>query len=259
MNRRSVSLVAVILTIAVSPSAAQLNVSTKSIPQTKDGKSDFAAPAPRKPTGKPDLSGVWKGDGRNRQYQVNLAADFKPGEFPIQEWAEILTRHRMTDAGAMERPNTHCLPAGIPIADAHPILPAKIVQEPDLVLVLYEAHPFRQIFLDGRTLIKNPNPTWMGYSVGRWDGDTLVIKTAGFNGKMWLDLSGHPSTDALHITERFRRRDFGHLDLQLTIDDAKAYTKPWTVTESWIISPGDELQEYVCNENEKDLNRTASK
>jgi hypothetical protein len=159
----------------------------------------------------------------------------------------------------MERPNTHCLPAGVPTADAHPILPAKVVQETDLIVILYEAHPFRQVFLDGRTLPKDPNPTWMGYSVGRWEGDTLVVQTAGFNGKTWLDLRGHPTTEALHITERFRRRDFGHLDLQLMIDDPKAYNKPWTVAESWVLSPGDELEEYVCNENEKDLNRTPGK
>jgi hypothetical protein len=227
-----------ILLLAVgSTGVAQwLNVPTKGIPRTKDGKPDLSAPTPRKPDGKPDLTGVWKGDAQNRKYQVNLAVDFRPGEFPIQEWAEMLTRHRMTDAGAMERPNTHCLPAGVPTADAHPILPAKIIHKPDLVLILYEAHPFRQIFLDGRRLIKDPNPTWMGYSVGRWADDTLVVETTGFNGKTWLDLSGHPTTDALRITERFRRRDFGHLDLQLTIDDPKAYTKPWTVVESWVIS-----------------------
>jgi hypothetical protein len=252
--------VAAILAIATVPAAAQwLNVPTKAIPRTKDGKPDLTAPAPRKPDGKPDLSGVWRGDPHNRQYQEDLAAEFKPGEFPIQEWAEIFTRRRMTDAGAMERPTTHCLPAGVPTADAHPILPAKIIQEPDLVLILYEAHPFRQIFLDSRTLIKDPNPTWMGYSVGHWDGDTLVVETMGFNGKTWLDLNGHPTTDALHITERFRRRDLGHLDLWLTIDDPKAYTKPWTVAESWVLLPGDELEEYVCNENEKDLNRTVGK
>jgi hypothetical protein len=128
-------------------------------------------------------------------------------------------------------------------------------------VILYEAQEqFRQIFLDGRTLPKDPNPTWLGYSVGRWDGDNLVVDTIGFNGKTWLDnRAGHPSTDALHITEQFRRRDFGHLDLTLTIDDPKAYTQPWTVKETMQISPDTELLEFVCNENEKDLKHIVGK
>jgi hypothetical protein len=111
----------------------------------------------------------------------------------------------------------------------------------------------RQILLDDRALPTDPNPTWLGYSVGRWEQDVLIVETAGFNGKTWLDLAGHPSTDALHVTERFRRRDFGHLELQLTIDDPKAYTKPWTVTQTMQLAADTELLEYVCNENEKDL------
>jgi hypothetical protein len=256
MTRRTGLLVAAILTIATVPAWAQwLNVPTKGIPRTKDGKPDLSAPARQKPDGKPDLSGIWKGEPRNQNFVRNLGADLKLGEFPIRPWAEALTEERMTDAGQKEQPPAHCLPPGIPILDAAGAgYPLKIIQEPELVVILYEAMgTFRQVFLDGRASPRNPNPTWLGYSVGRWDGDTLVIDTTGFNGKMWLDLSGHPSTDALHITERFQRRDFGHLDLQLTIDDPKAYTKPWTVRESWQIFPGTELLEYVCNENEKDL------
>ena len=118
---------------------------------------------------------------------------------------------------------------------------------------------FRQIFMDGRILPKDPNPTWQGYSVGRWDGDVLVVDTAGSNGKIWLDGKGHPSTDALHLTERFRRRDFGHLDLQLTIDDPKAYTRPWTVILTKQLLADTELLEFVCNENEKDLTHQVGK
>jgi hypothetical protein len=130
-----------------------------------------------------------------------------------------------------------------------------------LVVILYEVFgQFRQIFLDGRTLPQDPNPTWLGYSVGRWDGDTLVVDTSGFNGKTWLDVRGHPTTEALHVTERFRRRDFGHLDIQLTIDDPKAYTKAWTVNLLPLHFDADnELLEDVCNENEKDLKHMGGK
>jgi len=259
MNRRTSSLLAATLIVASMPGAAQwLNVRTKGIPRTKDGKPELSAPAPRKSDGKPDISGIWLADRQtNRKYLEDLSADFKPGQLPIQPWAEALANERMTDAGAREQPAAHCLPQGIPILDASGAAdyPLKIIQEPDLVVVLYEAlSQFRQIFLDGRDLPKDANPTWLGYSVGRWEGDVLVVESTGFNGKTWLDVvAAHPSTEALHITERFRRRDFGHLDLTLTIDDPKAYTKPWTVTETMQISPDTELLEFVCNENEKDL------
>jgi hypothetical protein len=261
MNRRTGSLVAAMLTLATAPAAAQwLNVPTKGIPRTKNGSPDFSAPAPRKPDGKPDLSGIWKGDAENAKYLHDVAADFKPGEFPFQRWAEALTKDRTTNAHASEFPPARCLPVGIPIEDTQPIVPRKIIQEPDLVVILNEIGSFRQIFLDGRALPKDPNPTWLGYSVGRWDGDALVVDTTGFNGKAWLDDSkGHPSTDALHITERFRRRDFGHLDLQLTIDDPKAYTEPWTMNLKMQLLADTELLEYVCNENEKDLKHIVDK
>ncbi len=260
MMRTAWLLMAIITSL---PATAQwLNVPAKGIPRTKDGKPDLSAPAPRKPDGKPDLSGVWQGDAQSRKYIFNRAADFKPGEFPIQPWAEALTKERSTDAGQSELPPTHCLPPGIPILDASGAagFPLKIIQEPDLVVILYELAVVRQIFLDGRTLPKDPDPTWLGYSVGRWDGDDLVIDTTGFNGKTWLDVAGHPTTDALHITERFRRRDFGHLDIQLTIDDPKAYTKPWTVTLGPMhLDADNDLLEYICNENEKDLKHFVGK
>jgi hypothetical protein len=245
------------------PAGAQwLNNPTPGIPRTADGKPNLSAPAPRKPDGKPDLSGIWQGDLlQNLKYVGDLAADFKPGEFPIQPWAEALNKERRTGTHASEKPDAHCLPVSIPILDASPgAEPTKIIQEPDLVVFLYEFFGlFRQIFLDGRTLPKDPNPTWMGNSVDGWDRDTLVVDSTGFNGKSWLDLAGHPSTDALHITERFRRRDFGHLELQLTIDDPKAYNKPWTVNESWQLFLDTELIEFVCNENEKDLKHMVGK
>jgi hypothetical protein len=165
------------------------------------------------------------------KYLRNIAADFKPGEFLMLPWAETLTKERMSGGHASEDPAARCLPQGIPILDSSSAAgyPLKIVQGAKLVVVLYEAFSqFRQIFLDGRPAPKDPNPTWLGYSIGRWEQDALVVDTTGFNGKTWLDLAGHPSTEALHVTERFRRRDFGHLDLQVTIDDPKAYPKPWT-------------------------------
>jgi hypothetical protein len=246
---------AVILLATSVPAVAQwLDVPTKGIPRTKDGKPNLTAPAPRTPDGKPDISGIWKGDPKQQKYLSNLAADFKPGEFPIQPWAEALTKERIP--GGSEWPPANCLPPGVPVHDISPAFqrPIKIIQQPDLVVVLYEVFgQFRQVFLDGRTLLPEPNPTWLGYSLGRWDGDTLVVDTTGFNGKTWLDVAGHPATDALHVTERFRRRDFGHLDVQLTIDDPKAYAKPWTVSLSWQLWPDTELLEDVCNENEKDV------
>ncbi len=121
-------------------------------------------------------------------------------------------------------------------------------------MILYEAiRNFREIFTDGRPLPADPNPTWMGYSVGHWDGDTLVVESSGFNDRTWIDTGGHPHSEALRVTERFLRRDFGHITLQTTIDDPKAYTKPWTVSYDLRLLPDTELLEYVCTENNKDM------
>jgi hypothetical protein len=138
--------------------------------------------------------------------------------------------------------------------------PWKVIQTPGLVAILYEnSMTYRQIFMDGRILSRDPDPTFMGYSVGHWEGDTLVVETAGYNDKTWLDFSGHPHTDALHMTERLHRRDFGHMEVQLTFDDPKAYTKPWTVKIDPVLYQGGELLESVCTENEKDLQHVLGK
>ena len=139
--------------------------------------------------------------------------------------------------------------------------PLKIVQIPGLTFILYESRTtYRQILTDGRPL---PNvidwPAWQGFSVGRWDGDTFVVDTAGFNGRAWLDQAGHPASDALHLTERFRRRDFGHMDLEMIIDDPKVYTKAWTITAEMALQPDTELLEFICEENEKDAARMVGK
>jgi hypothetical protein len=243
---------AILLSLMCFPAYGQwLKVPSQATPRTKDGKPNLAAPAPRKPDGKPDLSGIWGTE--SPKYLADIAADFKPGELPIQPWAQALTNERKTGVHASEESNANCQPQGVPRINATPN-PFKIIQDPDLVVILYEAFgQFRQIFIDGRELPKDPNPTWLGYSVGKWEGDTLVVRSTGFNGKTWLDQMGHPTTDALQVTERFRRRDFGHLDIEATIDDPKAYTKPWTVTEPMALLPDTELLEFVCNENEKDL------
>jgi hypothetical protein len=222
----------------------------KSTPRTKDGKPDLKAPAPRRADGKPDLTGIWIADPPKLR---DVTMDLKPGDVQMQPWAEELYKQRETgDLSALD-PDANCLPQGVPKINSTP-LPFKIYQEPNAVVVLYEAFDqFRQFFMDGRQLPKDPNPQWFGYSVARWDGDTLVVESSGFNGKAWLDQVGHPSTDALRVTERFTRRDFGHMDIVSTIDDPKAYKKPWSYTQPLSLLADTELLELVCNENNTDL------
>ena len=242
-----------ILSIAMwSPSSAQwLNVPDPRIPRTKDEKPDLAAPAPRKADGKPDLSGIWQSAGA--KYLINLAADLKPEDLQMQPWAAALVNERKNGARGVEESDAHCLPQGVSKISVAP-LPFKIIQDPGLVVILYEAFgQFRQVFMDGRALPQDPNPTWLGYSVGKWDDDTLVVDSSGFNAKAWLDQAGHPATEALHVTERFRRRDFGHLEIQVTIDDPKAYGKAWSATLPMNLLPDTDLLEFVCNENERDV------
>jgi hypothetical protein len=243
------------LLFACIPASAQWTSSkTPNAPRTKDGKVDLAAKAPRLPDGKPDLGGIWLVPGL--KYLINIAADLK--DVPFQPWAAAEYKQRMETMGK-DDPNNLCLPSGIPEKDAV-TSPWKIVQTPGLIIILYESRTiFRQIFMDGRPLPKDPNPTWQGYSVGHWDGDTLVVETTGSNGKAWLDTNGHPVTDALHVIEKFHRKDYGHMDLEITIDDPKAYTKPWTVTENPTLQPDDELIEYICEENNRDVGHFVGK
>ena len=175
--------------------------------------------------------------------------DFK-GAMPFQPWAAELYKQRQANK-MRDNPMIQCLPAGVPRLDAY-IHPYKIVQTPDLIVILYESQTiFRQIFTDGRSHPKDPEPSWLGYSIGRWDGDALVVETIGFNDKTWLDGFGHPHSDAMKLTERFRRRDFGHMDIEITIDDPKAYTKPIRYVQPQLLQPDTELIEYICNENAK--------
>jgi hypothetical protein len=237
-----------ILTVALSaPLAAQwVNQPTPGIPRTPDGKPNLTAPAPRTPDGKPDLSGLWT--KISPKYGRNIAADLKPGE--IQAWAEALVDERQENLGK-EYMNVLCVPLGPGYSTAGDSTGSemmKIVQTPTLILILNPDLTYRQIFLDGRALETAPNPSWMGYSVGHWDGDTLVVESFGFNDRTWLDHDGHPHTEALRTTERYRRRNFGNLDLDVTLSDPGAYARPWTVAVRAELAADTEIIEWVCNE-----------
>ena len=247
-----IALSAALLILIGPPVRAQwIKVPVPNIPRTADGKPNLSAPAPRLPDGHPDLSGIWEQNGN--RYTQNIAADLKPGEIPYQAWARALADERADGSHSKEDPPANCLPQGVPRAGASPP-PWRIVQTPGYVVILYESHnQWRLIFLDGRELSEDFIPAWLGYSTGKWEGDTLVVDTKGFNGKFWLDQLGKPATEALHVIERFRRKDFGHMDIQITIDDPKAYTKPWTVTEEVHLLTNTELMESICNENNLDV------
>lgn len=200
-------------------------------------------PAPRMRDGKPDLSGVWNGnDDRNPQ-----DADALPA-------AEALAKQRRENR-EIDSPSTHCLPSSMP-----PIGPLlwKLVQTPSLLVMLFEDLPgVRQIYLDGRAHPKDWKPTWMGHSVGKWEGDTLVVDTVGFNNKSWLGEYSH--TEQLHVIERYTRRDLGHMDVQVVMEDPGTFIKPWTVNMTWNLAPGEEMLEYVCTENNRDLTHMVGK
>jgi len=248
MPRRMI-LNALVLAAVCLPLPAQWKVTDK-VPRLKNGEPDLNAPAPRRPDGKPDLTGIWIADPPKLR---DASAGLKPGELVMQPWAQKLFDQRKTGELSAQDPDANCLPQGVPKIDATP-LPFKIFQEPNEIVVLYEAFDqFRQIFMDGRALPKDPNPQWFGYSVGRWEGDTLVVESTGFNGKAWLDQVGHPSTESLRVTERFRRKDLGHMEVVSTVDDPGAYAKPWSYTQPLSLMVDTELLELVCNENNRDL------
>lgn len=249
-----------------------LNYPTPGTPRTRDGKADLSAKAPRASDGKPDLSGVWRtapdpfakeafgtafdvpGDYPSTfsRYFINITADFKnPAEIVRPEAAEIIRKYRST----FKHPLYQCLPLSIPGADVFSYAPFKIVQFSREIIVLYEVdNTHRQIYLDGRKLPEDPQPSWLGYSTGRWEGDTLVVQTAGFNDDPKGTIGGYPRTESLHIEERFHRRDFGHMDLELTINDPKLFLKPFTIKVTELLEPDSDVLEMICNENAaKDL------
>jgi len=236
--------------------AAQwINYKSPGVPRTADGKVNLSAPPPRSADGKPDFSGTWESD---YGYFGDLARGLKPDEVVMQPWAEALVKQHESVLHGDDL-LVQCLPEGVPrinmSASRGMPHPFKIVQTPALVVLLYETsgnQTFRQVFLDGRPLPKDPQPTWLGYSVGRWDGDALVIDTTGFNGRAWIDTGkGHPQTEEARVTERITRPDFGHLQIQITIDDPKVFLKPWTAKVPIHLLPDTDLIETFC-ENEKD-------
>lgn len=247
---------------------------TAGVPRTSDGKPDLIAPAPRTAAGRPDLSGNWiRGDGQLGPAGGgtvpgpppafspgppvttfrNVAANI-PGGLPLQPWAAALQEKRNAE-NSKDNPDAHCLPMGFMQFHNHG-MPRKVIQTPELMVIAYEAnYGLRYIFTDGRTLpTNNPQPWWYGYSIGRWDADTFVVESSAFRDDQWLDIIGHPMTDAAKVTERFRRPNFGTLEIDVTIDDAKAYTRPWTVRVNQRILLDAELIEFICLENQRFMN-----
>lgn len=252
--------------------ASHVDAQWESVPHpsvrwTRAGEAILTAPAPRARQRRPDLSGVWLADAEPApqeigplieagqplpRHMINVAADIPPEEVPIQPWAAELLTQRL-QGGGKDDPIANCKPTGLPLLNTLPV-PLKIVQTPTLVIVLYEENTvFRQIFLDGREPVEDPVPQALGYSTGRWEGNDLVVDTIGFSDRHWLDVMGHPLTERLHLIERFRRPDAGHLEIETTIDDPGAYTKPFTYTVKLTLLPDGELIEYFCTDNEKDV------
>jgi hypothetical protein len=237
---------------------------TRGVPKTADGKPNLEAPAPRTADGKIDLSGVWRGGGAAGRGAApaapsdvpvaafrDVGAAFKDG-LPLTPFgAELLKTRRA--GNSKDNPEAHCLPMGI-LQFHTQGAPRRFVQTPDLLVVLYEASMGqRQIYTDGRTLPKqgDPQPFWYGYSAGRWEGDTLVVETNNFRDDGWLDIVGSPLTDAATLTERFRRVSYGRMEIDITVNDPKAYTRPWTVRHNQQILLDEDLIEFVCLENQR--------
>jgi len=249
-------------------SAQWINYPTPGIPRTPDGKPNLAAPAPKTSDGKPDLSGLWEpgsggslapvagatpADPQFRDIAVNVK-----GGLPFQPWAAELVKARRADENK-DDPDGHCQPLGLVKMHLHPY-PRKMIQIPGLLLILFERDTnYRQIFMDGRPLPEDPQPSYNGYSIGKWDGDTLVVQSIGFKDGLWLDVSGTPLTDAAKVTERFRRPNFGNLQIEVTVDDPKAYTKPWSIQVNQTIALDTDMLEFVCKENEKDVRHLVGK
>ncbi len=223
----------------------------KNVPRLADGRVDLNAPARRTPDGKVDLSGFWM-PVEAVKHLLNLAADLKPDEVPLQPWSKALYQERIETNGK-DHPGVRCWPSGIPEKNNIPD-GVKVVQTSDLMIFLHESRTiYRQIFTDGRSLPKDAQPTWMGYSIGKWEGDTFVVETIGQNGRTWLDMRGLPATEALHVTERFTRPTIGRVNIDVTIDDPKAYSRPWGVTLNWKLVPDTDLIESICEENNRDV------
>jgi hypothetical protein len=247
--------------------AQWVNYPTAGVPRTADGRPNLSAPAPRTADGKPDFSGLWEpGKGAVSAFLAggatlapefgDIAAGLKD-PLPYRPWALDLKTARQAENGK-DNPDGLCLPLGMIRMHSHPF-PRKILQVPGLIAILYEKNvDYRQIFTDGRPLPKDPNPSFNGYSSGKWEGDTLVVESVGFRDDIWLDGVGNPISDSATVTERFRRPNFGSLEIEVTVDDPKAYTAPWTVKLNQYIALDTDLLEYFC-ENEKDASHMVGK
>jgi hypothetical protein len=251
-----------------TPLAAQwLTYPTAGIPRLPDGKPNLSAPVPRTPDGKPDLSGLWEplgppvssftgSAGRDPKFQ-DISIEMKDG-LPFQPWAAALVKARRA-ANNKDDPDNRCQPLGPIKMHLHPY-PRKIIQAPGLLVILFERDTaYRQIFTDGRPLPADPQPSFNGYSTGKWEGDTLVVETRGFNDGLWLDASGTPLTSSATVTERFRRPSFGKLEIEITVDDPKAYTRPWTIHVNQAFASDTDMLEFVCLENERDARHLVAK
>jgi len=241
-----------LLPIYVPLSAQWLHYPTAGIPRTRDGKPNLSAPTPKTADGKPDLSGIWNVENDAGQSQFLDIAPSVRGGLPYRPGMAEVAKARAAPPKTSE-PITRCLPIGIVERSTWPGGLKKIVQIPGLILILNEYNTsYRQIFTDGRPLPVDPQPAWDGYSVGKWDGDTLVVETTGFKDGQWLDTEGNPLTDAAHITERFRRVNFGHMEIEIAVNDPKAYIRPWTTKVKQVLAADTDLVEFICAENEKD-------
>jgi hypothetical protein len=276
MSARLIAMLSCLVLAGTAHTSAQWpRHATPGVPRLADGRVDLNAPAPRMPDGHPDFSGVWENPGWREMARTSnnvsgtggspgtpsvlppdVARFFDigagmPGGLPLQPSAAELKKARSA-ANMMDNPDAHCLPLGNMQLHTHP-QPRKIVQTPKVMLIMYEAnYGLRQIFTDGRRLPDgDPQPWWYGYSVGRWEGETLVVENAGFRDDGWLDVNGSPLTDRGRMIERYRRENYGTMTVDVTVDDPKAYTRPWSVTLTHRLMPDDDLIEFICNENEK--------
>ena len=257
------ALLAALILAPASLAAQWLDRPAPGVPRNADGSPNLNAPAPRTADGRPDLSGIWRPE-RNQKCPADGCPDNQmseqfldfgwgmPGGLPYQPWALALVKERTAQNGK-DDPTSHCYPGGIVRLHTYPTF-NKIVQTPGLIVILSERETtYRQIFMDGRALPADPLPTWKGYSVGRWEGDALVVDSNGFRSDgIWLDRKGSPLTEAATITERFRRVSYGRLEVQVTVNDPKAYTRPFTVTLNEFLATEGELLDFICLENHKE-------
>ncbi len=264
----------IVVGLSAPVSGQWLKYPTAGVPMTADGKPNLSGPAPRLPNGKPDFSGIWlTGNANNAtcaqsedpeaivcgaelpmgKEGINMGTSL-PGGLPYQEWLAVLVKER-TANNAKDDPHVRCFPDTFLRAYSLPHL-LKFVQSDDLLVMLNEMNAgYRQVFTDGRPLPEDPVPSWQGYSSARWEGDTLVVDSIGFRDELWIDWNGSVITSAAKVQERIRRPDYGHLEIGVTVEDPKAYTRPWTVTLRQRLALNTELVDEICLENEQSAKR----